>query len=93
MRNANNYSAYGAGDTDRYLQSTSFLRLSTLSLSYTFPQRLLSKAHIGNLRAYCTASNVFTATKYKGFDPEYGDGNGYFPSERTYTIGLSFSIF
>ncbi len=93
MRNANNYSAYGAGDTDRYLQSTSFLRLSTLSLSYTFPQRLLSKAHIGNLRAYFTASNVFTATKYKGFDPEYGDGNGYFPSERTYTIGLSFSIF
>lgn len=93
MRNATGYSAYGAGDTDRYIQDSSFLRLSTLSLSYSFPKRILDKIRFNNLRLYFTASNVFCATKYKGFDPEYGDGSGYFPAERTYTIGLSFSLF
>lgn len=93
MRNATGYSSYGAGDTDRYIQDSSFLRLSTLSLSYSFPKRILNKIRFNNLRLYFTASNVFCLTKYKGFDPEYGDGSGYFPSERTYTIGLSFSLF
>ena len=93
MRNASGYSSFGAGETDRYIQSTSFLRLSTLSLAYVFPRKLISKARLNNLRLYFTASNVFTVTKYKGFDPEYGDGGGYFPTERTYTIGLSFSLF
>lgn len=93
MRNASGYSAYGAGDTDRYIQNSSFLRLSTLSLSYSFPKRILDKIRFNNLRLYFTASNVFCITKYKGFDPEWGDGSGYFPSERKYTIGLSFSLF
>lgn len=93
MRNASGYSAYGAGDTDRYIQNSSFLRLSTLSLSYSFPSKILNKARINNLRVYFTAGNLFTLTKYKGFDPEYGDGSGYFPTEKTYTIGLSFSLF
>ena len=93
MRNASGYSAYGAGDTDRYIQNSSFLRLSTLSLSYSFPSNILNKARINNLRVYFTAGNLFTLTKYKGFDPEYGDGSGYFPTEKTYTIGLSFSLF
>lgn len=93
MRNASGYSAYGAGDTDRYIQDSSFLRLSTLTLSYNFPRKMLSKARLNNLRLYFTASNVFTVTKYKGYDPEFGDGNGYFPTEHTYAIGLSFSLF
>lgn len=93
MRNADGYSAYGAGDTNRYLQDSSFLRLSTLSVSYSLPKSILNKIRFNNLRFYFTASNVFCVTKYKGYDPEYGDGGGYFPAERTYTIGLSFSLF
>ena len=93
MRNADGYSAYGAGDTGRYIQNSSFLRLSNLSFSYVFPKNILNKARINNLRLYFTANNVFCLTKYKGYDPEYGDGGGYFPTERSYTIGLSFSIF
>lgn len=93
MRNASDYAAYGAGETDRYIQKTDFLRLSTLSLAYNFPKSILSKIRFNSLRVYFTGSNLFTVTKYKGFDPEYGDGGGYFPTERQFTIGLSFSVF
>lgn len=92
ITDATGYNPYGAGDTDRYVQDSSYLRLSTLSLSYNLPKKLINKWRFNNLRVYFTASNVFTLTKYKGFDPVYGDGNGYYPTERTYTIGLSFSI-
>lgn len=92
MTNVSGYSAYGASDTDRYIQSTTYLRLSNLTLSYNLPKKLINKWRFNNLRVYFTASNVFTITPYRGFDPEYGDGSGYYPTERTYTIGLSFSI-
>ncbi|MDE6338291.1 MAG: TonB-dependent receptor [Muribaculaceae bacterium] len=92
MYNADGYSAYGAGDTDRYVQKSDFLKLTNLSLSYTFPKSILRKIRFDNLRVYFTAGNVFTATKYKGYDPEWGDGSGYFPTERSYTIGLSFTF-
>ncbi len=92
MFNADGYSAYGAGDTDRYVQKSDFLKLSNLSFSYTFPKNILRKIRFDNLRLYFTAGNVFTITKYKGYDPEWGDGSGYFPTERSYTIGLSFTL-
>lgn len=92
ITNVSGYSAYGAADTDRYIQDTSFLRLSTLTVSYSLPQKFVNKFGVNNLRVYFTASNVFTITKYRGFDPEYGDGKGYYPTERTHTVGLSFSI-
>ncbi len=91
ITNATGYTPFSAGDTDRYIQNTSYLRLSTLTLSYNFQQKWLKKARLNNLRLYFTASNVFTATKDKGFDPEFGDN--LYPTERGYTIGLSFSLF
>lgn len=93
MTNATGHVPYYAWETDRYIQNTSFLRLSTLSLSYNLPKNILQKIRFNNLRVYFTASNVFCLTGYKGFDPEYGDGAGYFPAERTYTLGVSFSVF
>lgn len=91
VTNATGYTPFGAGDTDRYIQNTSFLRLSTLTLGYVLPAKITKKIRMNNLRFYFTASNVFTATKDKGFDPEFGDN--LYPNERSYTIGLSFSLF
>ncbi len=90
MTNVSGYSAYGAGDTDRYIQSTSYLRLANLTLAYNLTPNLLKKIHLHSLRVYFTASNLFTATSYKGFDPEIGDYN--YPPARTYTFGLNFSF-
>ena len=90
MTNVSGYSAYSAGETDRYIQSSSYLRLANLTLAYNLQPGLLKQIHLNSLRVYFTASNLFTATSYKGFDPEIGDYN--YPPARTYTFGLNFSF-
>ena len=48
----------------------SYLRLKTVTLSYNFPKKWLNKIHLSRLQAYVTGQNLFTLTKYKGYDPE-----------------------
>ncbi len=55
----------------RYLENGSYLRLSTLSLSYNFGTL---KGWVQNLNVYATCNNVFTITGYKGIDPELNLG-------------------
>lgn len=88
--NASSYVRYSPSETDRYIQSTSYLRLASLSLSYNLPANVLKTLRLNSLRVYFTANNVFTITGYKGFDPEYGDYN--YPPTRSYTFGLNFTI-
>lgn len=77
---------FGAGDTDWGVQNASFLRLNALTLSYTFNQKLTQKYKLNNLRLYTTASNLFTVTKYKGYDPVAGDD---YPNARMFVFGLN----
>jgi TonB-dependent starch-binding outer membrane protein SusC len=56
--------------SDWAVEDGSYLRLNTLSLGYTIPSGIISKAHIQYLRLYVSASNVFILTNYSGFDPE-----------------------
>ncbi len=67
------YNPYHASDTDFAIQSTSYLRLATLTLNYTLPRAWMNTIHFDNIRFYVSGSNLFTATKYKGFDTETGD--------------------
>ncbi|QKJ30344.1 TonB-dependent receptor [Mucilaginibacter mali] len=53
-----------------YLQDGSFLRCDGITLGYTVPKSLLGKAGISRLRIFASATNVFTITKYKGYNPE-----------------------
>ena len=71
------------------LQDASFFRLSSATLAYTFPRKLINKIYLDNLRIYFTGSNLFTATKYRGFDPETGD---WYPNTRMYVVGLNISF-
>lgn len=84
------YNRYNPSDMDYTIQNASYLRLSTLTLAYSFPKPLLSQIKVENLRVYFTASNLFCITKYKGFDPETGD-YGY-PPTKMYVLGLNFSF-
>lgn len=83
------FSGFGYGSTSLCLQDVSFFRLSSATLAYTFPRKLINKIYLDNLRIYFTGSNLFTATKYKGFDPETGD---WYPNTRMYVVGLNISF-
>ena len=87
--NTLSYSTYSASQMDFSVQDASYLRLSTLSLSYTFPKAITEKMKLGNLRVYSTVSNVFCWTPYKGYDPETGD---WYPPTRMFVFGLSVSL-
>ena len=51
----------------------SFVKVKYITLGYTFPKKWINKIGISKLRLYCTVTNPFVFTKYKGFDPEWAD--------------------
>ena len=77
-------------DLDFSIQNASYLRLSTLSLSYQVPRSILSSIKVNSLKVYFTASNLFCITPYKGFDPELGDSK--YPPTKMFVFGLNFSL-
>ncbi|GGF22845.1 SusC/RagA family TonB-linked outer membrane protein [Hymenobacter cavernae] len=64
--NVNNYLDGGS----RWLEDGSFLRLRSLSLGYTIPERLTKRLLGGSVRVYAQGTNLFLLTKYTGLDPE-----------------------
>ncbi|WP_028296213.1 SusC/RagA family TonB-linked outer membrane protein [Olivibacter sitiensis] len=86
----------------RFIEDGSFLRLRAVTLSYSLSQALLSKIKVKNLRVYATGENLFTITKYTGFDPEvnaFGGSNtalgvdyGTYPQARNLIFGLNMSF-
>ena len=58
--------------SSRFLESGSYLRMKTVQIGYTFPQNLLKSLHLASVRAYLSADNLFTITKYSGFNPDIG---------------------
>lgn len=91
-------SAYEMNSSSYYIQDGSFFRMKNLQIGYTFGDNILGR-HIKGLRAYLSATNLFTLTKYTGMDPEVsqlsstfsapGVDSGIYPVSRQYLIGLS----
>lgn len=54
----------------QYMEDASYVRLKQLTFAYNLPSKALSKLKLNSLRAYVTAVNLFTWTKYTGWDPE-----------------------
>jgi TonB-linked SusC/RagA family outer membrane protein len=78
-------------NSTRFIEDGSYLRLKNLQIGYTLPAKYTQKFHCQRLRFYATASNLFTITKYSGYDPEVGGGVDYgnYPQSRTFTFGLN----
>ena len=73
------------------LTSSAYLRVKNVTLSYTFPKALLSRAHIANLRVYASGENLFTFTSLpKGIDPETLSWS--YPLYRTVSLGLNLTF-
>ena len=77
----------------RYVQSASYLKLRNFTLGYTLIVESL-KLKFQSLRIYATASNLFTITPYKGYDPEVSSGtdSGAYPASRTFTFGVNVTL-
>lgn len=84
--------------SDRFIENGSYLRLSTLSLGYTFKNL---NGWLQNLQLYVTCNNLFTITGYKGLDPEVNMGGidpgidyrwSVYPHTRTTMVGVKINF-
>ena len=87
--------------SSRYVEDGSYLRARNMELGYSLPAAVSSKVHINSLRVFASVDNVFTITKYTGYDPEistagyygnplaYGVDYGNYPQARTYRLGFN----
>jgi TonB-dependent starch-binding outer membrane protein SusC len=82
-----------------YIEDGSFVRIKNVALGYTVPSRLTSRFGVKRVRVAVNVQNLFTFTKYKGYDPEIGMiqyGNtliagidaGRYPNVRMYSAQL-----
>jgi TonB-linked SusC/RagA family outer membrane protein len=78
--------------SERYIENGSYLRIKNLTLGYTLPASLTEKAHMTSVRVYASGLNMYTFTKYTGFDPEVGTSgidNNVYPVTATYSFGVN----
>jgi hypothetical protein len=80
-----------SGNSDIAYTDASFIRLTTLSLSYSLPATYIKKIGMQSCNLFIYTNNIFTLTKYRGLDPEtqnFGD----MPPNKTITGGISFNF-
>jgi len=92
-----------ARPSTRFLEDGSYLRLKNVMLGFNVPEKALqnmTKGVVRGFRIYVSAQNVFTVTKYKGYDPEVGNRtvntsaltNGIdaavYPQPKAYQVGI-----
>lgn len=81
-----------------HVEDGSYLRVKNITLGYTLPKAIVKHARIQNARIYVSAQNLFTFTKYEGYNPEVtnrtesttsGEDYGVYPLARTISIGAN----
>lgn len=83
--------------SDFYVEDGSFVRLQNVQLGYNISDSLLEKIGFDKARVYLTASNLFTLTEYRGFDPTTSNGapigggidQGFYPTPKTFLLGFN----
>jgi TonB-linked SusC/RagA family outer membrane protein len=86
-------------NSDRFIESGSFLRIQNVSLGYNVPAAFVKRVKLTRLRVYASGQNLYVFTPYKGLDPEIGSNNqnvfltnvdlGRYPIPRTITFGIN----
>jgi TonB-linked SusC/RagA family outer membrane protein len=83
-----------------WIESGSYFKLRNLQLGYTIPSNITGRLNVESLRIYIGGSNLFTITKYKGYDPEFSSTNplstnvdfGTYPVPRNFILGLNLNF-
>ncbi|RFS26967.1 TonB-dependent receptor [Chitinophaga silvatica] len=88
-------------NSSRWVFDASYIKLKNIALTYTIPERLLSRVKFHSLDIFASAQNIWTITKFPGYDPEVtnstnaitqGLETGVIPNPKTYTIGLRLGL-
>jgi TonB-linked SusC/RagA family outer membrane protein len=84
------------------IENGSFLRINNITVGYSLPKAFLSKVKVQNLRFYVTLNNLYTFTKYSGYDPEVntrrstpltpGVDYAAYPRSRAFLFGLNLGL-
>lgn len=90
------------GETSRWVEDASFVRLKVVTLAYSFNSTTLDKIGFSKARIYASGTNLLTFTEYTGYDPEVaaytgsdamiGVDNSIYPPARTYTVGIELNF-
>ncbi len=80
-----------------FLTNGAYFRFKTIQLGYSLPKKLIGKIGMDLVRVYVSANNLFTFTKYQGFDPEiggssYGIDRGVYPQAKSFMVGIALSL-
>jgi TonB-linked SusC/RagA family outer membrane protein len=86
--------------SDYFVEDASYLRIQNIQLGYTLNPEVSEIVKITKLRLYAGVNNLYTFTKYKGFDPGASNGNpigggidyGFYPVPRTFLLGLNINF-
>ena len=86
--------------SDYFVEDASYFRIQNVQLGYTLNNAFTQKVGISKLRLYTGVNNVYTFTKYRGFDPAATNGaaigggidNGFYPVPRVYMFGLNLNF-
>ncbi|MCF8283036.1 MAG: SusC/RagA family TonB-linked outer membrane protein, partial [Bacteroidales bacterium] len=80
-----------------FVESGSFFRINNVTLGYTIPTKVTSRASIGKARVFVSAQNPVIKKKFSGFTPELPGSSalnsgielGIYPSLTTYMVGVN----
>lgn len=84
-----------------FVEKGSYLRAKTMQLGYNVPTVLAKKLGMSKARLYVQAQNLFTITKYSGFDPDIniqgtdigmGIDEGIYPNARQFLLGINLTF-
>ncbi len=85
--------------SDRYVEDGSFVKIKDLQIGYTVPSSIYKNKLFSKIRIYGQVKNLYTFTKYSGYDPEISGGifetgidRGAYPQARTYSMGIDFKF-
>jgi TonB-dependent starch-binding outer membrane protein SusC len=81
--------------SEYYVEDASYLRIQNIQLGYSFNQNLIQKAGLSKLRLYAGVNNLYTFTKYKGFDPgaSFGAQNRDGVSQSPIGAGIDYGFY
>ncbi|MFT3846426.1 MAG: TonB-dependent receptor [Lacibacter sp.] len=96
------YDGNGAGKSSRWVEDGSYFRIKSINFGYNFSKKMLKPLKLESARVYVSGTNLFTFTKYTGYDPEVNTlyvgnvnlGHDFYtpPQARTIAVGINVGL-